>query len=58
MKKSEIVDLVIEEFVKDKELIKQNMIQAMDTIVMEKKCDGYKFTLICKYEREVENESK
>lgn len=52
MKKSEIIDEVIEEFVKDKDLIKRNLIEAMETISLTKKKDGYRFTLILKYEKE------
>lgn len=50
MTKSEMIDLVINEFIKDKDLIKKNLVQAMDTISLVKEENGCKVSLIMKWE--------
>ena len=50
MTKSEMIDLVINEFVKYKDLIKNNLMQAMDTISLVNEKDGCKVSLIMKWE--------
>lgn len=50
MNKSEMIDLVINEFIKDKDLIKKNLVQAMDTITLVKEENGCKVSLIMKWE--------
>lgn len=50
MTKSEIIDLVINEFIKDKDLIKENLVQAMDTISLVKEENGCRVSLIMKWE--------
>lgn len=50
MTKSEMIDLVINEFIKDKDLIKKNLMQAMDTISLVNEKDGCKVSLIMKWE--------
>ena len=47
-KKSEIINDLIEEVVKDKETIKKNLVHYIDTIILER--DGYK--LLIKFERD------
>ena len=50
MTKSEMIDLVINEFIKDKDLIKKNLVQAMDTVMLVKEENGCKVSLIMKWE--------
>lgn len=50
MTKSEMIDLVINEFIKDKDLIKKNLVQAMDTVMLAKEENGCKVSLIMKWE--------
>lgn len=50
MTKSEMIDLVINEFIKDKDLIKKNLVQAMDTVTLAKEENGCKVSLIMKWE--------
>ena len=50
MTKSEMIDLVINEFIKDKDLIKKNLVQAMDTISLVKEENGCRVSLIMKWE--------
>lgn len=50
MTKSEMIDLVINEFIKDKDLIKNNLMQAMDTISLVNEKDDCKVSLIMKWE--------
>lgn len=50
MTKSEMIDLVINEFIKDKDLIKKNLMQAMDTISLVKEENGCKVSLVMKWE--------
>ena len=50
MTKSEMIDLVINEFIKYKDLIKNNLMQAMDTISLVNEKDGCKVSLIMKWE--------
>lgn len=50
MTKSKMIDLVINEFIKDKDLIKNNLMQAMDTISLTSEKDGCKVSLIMKWE--------
>lgn len=49
MTKSEMIDLVINEFVKDKDLIKKNLMQAMDTISLVNEKDGCRVSLAMKW---------
>lgn len=50
MTKSEMIDLVINEFIKDKDLIKKNLMQAMDTISLVNEEDGCRVSLVMKWE--------
>lgn len=50
MTKSEMIDLVINEFIKDKDLIKKNLVQAMDTITLVKEENGCRVSLVMKWE--------
>ena len=50
MTKSEMIDFVINEFIKDKELIKKNLMQAMDTISLVNEKDGCRVSLVMKWE--------
>ena len=50
MTKSEMIDLVINEFIKDKDLIKKNLMQVMDTVMLAKEENGCKVSLIMKWE--------
>lgn len=50
MAKSEMIDLVINEFIKDKYLIKKNLMQAMDTISLVNENDGCRVSLVMKWE--------
>lgn len=52
MKKSEMIELVINEFIKDKDIIKKNLVSVMDTITLVKEEKGAKVTLIMKWEVE------
>lgn len=50
MAKSEMIDLVINEFIKDKDLIKKNLMQAMDTISLVNENDGCRVSLVMEWE--------
>lgn len=50
MKKSEMIELVINEFIKDKDIIKRNLLEVMDEVKLEKKVDNCKVTLSLKWE--------
>lgn len=57
MTRKELIDKLIDEFEKDKEVIKQNMLLAMDTIYLETKDNFEKITLQIKIERIEDNEN-
>lgn len=50
MTKSEMIDFVINEFIKDKNLIKKNLMQVMDTISLVNEKDGCRVSLVMKWE--------
>ena len=50
MTKSEMIDLIINEFVKDKDLIKKNLMRVMDTISLVNEKDGCRVSLVMKWE--------
>lgn len=50
MTKSEMIDFVINEFIKDKDLIKKNLMQVMDTISLVNEKDGCRVSLVMKWE--------
>ena len=54
--KKELIDKLFNEFEKDKDTIKQNLLMALDTIVLESSNEYGKLTLTIKYERKLENE--
>ena len=54
--KKELIEKLYEEFEKDKEVIKRNLLEAMDYIVLETKDKYDKIKLIINYERNDENE--
>lgn len=54
MKKSELIDKLIEEFVKEKDLIKRNLVEALDVVSLSCKNGCSKVTITIKWE--VENE--
>lgn len=56
MRKSEMIDLIIEEFIKDKELIKQNLMIAADNIYLEKIDNNCRISILMKWETIERNE--
>lgn len=49
--KKELIDKLFDEFDKDKETIKENLLKVMDVILLSTSDDYGKFTLTIKYER-------
>lgn len=55
--KQELIKKLFDEFEKDKEVIKNNLLQAMDTVMLETKDKYGKITMTIKYEREGKNDA-
>lgn len=55
--KKELINKLLNEFEKDREVIIRNLLEAMDMIVLEASDDYGKFKLIINYERNDENET-
>lgn len=55
--KQELIEKIFDEFEKDKELIKRNLLEAMDVIMLETKDKYGKITITVKYERSNENDT-
>ena len=53
--KKELIDTLYKEFEKDKELIKKNLMQYMDSVYLETSDEYGKVTLLIKYERKYAN---
>ena len=56
--KKELIDKLLNEFDKDREVIVRNLLEVMDMIILEAKDDYGKFKLIINYERNDENDTK
>lgn len=56
--KKELLDKLLNEFDKDKEIIKRNLLEVMDVIILEAKDKYGSFKLIINYERNDENDAK
>lgn len=54
--KKELIEKLLNEFDKDREVIIRNLLEVMDSIVLETKDDYGKIKLIINYERNDENE--
>lgn len=54
--KKELLDKLLNQFDKDKEIIKRNLLEIMDVIILETKDKYGSFKLIINYERSGENE--
>jgi len=57
MNKEKLLNDLINEFIKDKEDIKENLLSFMDLIIIEAKGLEDKFTLTIKYEKVKNNDS-
>ena len=55
--KEKLLNKLFEEFDKDKQVIKQNLLQVMDVIMLETNDEFGKVTMIIKYERDGGNET-
>ena len=49
--KEELINKLFEEFIKDQQVIKHNLLKVMDVIILETKNESGKITLKIKYER-------
>ena len=56
--KKELLEKLLEEFDKDREVIKRNLLEVMDMIVLATNDDYGKIILTIKYERKDEDENK
>ena len=54
--KEKLIDTLFEEFEKDKEIIKKNIMWCMDSVWLQTSNDYGNLSLIVKYERKEENE--
>ena len=56
--KEELINKLFEEFEKDKDIIKLNLLKVMDTIMLETENEFGKLSLIIKYERKENNKKQ
>lgn len=56
--KKQLIDKLYDEFEKDKEVIKRNLLEVMDCIVLETRDKYGKIKMTIKYERKGENENE
>lgn len=56
--KKELLEKLLEEFDKDREIIKRNLLEVMDMIVLATTDDYGKIIMTIKYERREKNENK
>ena len=56
--KQELIKKIFNEFEKDKKLIKSNLLETMDIIILEVKDKYGKITMTIKYERREKNKNK
>lgn len=54
--KKDLIDILFKEFSKDKEIIKKNLLQVMDTIVLETKDEYGSLTMTIQYKNNKERE--
>lgn len=52
--KKDLIDILFKEFLKDKETIKKNLLQVMDTIVLETKDEYGSLTMTIQYKNNKE----